>query len=89
MKLFTDHPASVGESYFEHMRAALCFSGRMLLGGLVCFIHGILPFCFKKTGGNQIRFLHDRMVVHRSKSVLMNDRDEHLADRSRTRDRQI
>ena len=30
---FTDHPASVNETYFQHMGMAFSFAGRMLLEG--------------------------------------------------------
>jgi hypothetical protein len=29
-RLFTEHPESVGESYFEHMGVALSFAGPLL-----------------------------------------------------------
>lgn len=62
---FTDHPASVDETYTEHMAAAASFGVHMLLGSVVCFIHALLPFLFVKTGSRIITQLHDRMVVNR------------------------
>lgn len=62
---FTHHPASVGESYLEHMGQAFSFSGKMLVGALACAAHGIFPFAFTKTGSNVIGSLHERMVSHR------------------------
>lgn len=50
--LFTDHPNSVGESYFEHMYFASKFGITMLVGGLSCMIHAIFPFLLKKTASN-------------------------------------
>lgn len=64
---FTEHPASVGESYGEHFVHATGFGVRMMLGGLACILHGLLPFLFVKTGSKQIETLHGRMVVNRSK----------------------
>ncbi len=64
---FTDHPATVGESYFEHMGTAFSFAGPMLLAGLACALHGIFPFLFRTTGSRTIAGLHDRMVTHRVK----------------------
>ena len=64
-RLFQDHPASVGESYGEHMQTAFSFGGRMILCGVACLIHGLLPFLFKRTGSNAIRALHDDMITHR------------------------
>ena len=64
---FTEHPASVGETYFEHLRSATSFSGRMVLGAAACFLHGVFPFLCQKTGSRQITELHDRMVANRCK----------------------
>ena len=66
-RLFTDHPASVGESYFQHMAAAWGFSWRMMLASLACLIHALLPFLFEKTGSKAITQLHDRMVANRDR----------------------
>ena len=69
MQLFTDHPASVGETYGRHLQHASGFGLRMILGGCACLIHGLLPFLFVKTGSRQITSLHDRMVGNRSGSM--------------------
>lgn len=66
-KAFTDHPATVGESYLEHMRTALGFSLTMLRSAVCCAVHAFLPFLFMKTGSNAIEDLHRRMVRQRSK----------------------
>jgi hypothetical protein len=62
---FVDHPASVGETYLEHMGVAASFGGQMVLGGLACFIHALLPFTCERAASRQIALLHDRMVVNR------------------------
>lgn len=67
MKLFTEHPRSVGETYLEHMGMAGGFGARMILGGLACLVHGLLPFLFTKTGSRAITELHGRMVTNRTK----------------------
>jgi hypothetical protein len=68
-QLFRDHPASVGETYGQHLRHASAFGVRMMLGGVACIIHGLLPFLFVRTGSAQIRTLHDRMVVNRQQPL--------------------
>ena len=62
---FTQHPASVGETYGEHFRMALGFSVHMLVGALACLVHAVLPFLFVKTGSGIIHDLYDRMVANR------------------------
>lgn len=64
---FTEHPASVGESYVEHMGMAFGFGGKMVVSGLACLIHGIFPFLFTRTGRSCIEDLHTRMVTHRDR----------------------
>ncbi len=66
-RAFTEHPASVGETYGQHMGQAASFGGWMILGGLACLIHGLLPFAFKSTGSKIITRLHARMVIHRDR----------------------
>ncbi len=63
--LFTAHPASVDESYAEHMGVAFGFALRMFLGSLACLVHAFLPFLFLKTGSDTIVALHERMVAQR------------------------
>ena len=64
-RLFTEHPASVGESYWAHLLRASWFAGKMLLGAGACLVHAIFPFVFVKTGSQTITLLHTEMVTHR------------------------
>jgi hypothetical protein len=64
-RMFTEHPASVGETYWGHLAHACWFSGKMLLGAAACFIHAIFPFLCVKTGSATISQLHTAMVTHR------------------------
>lgn len=70
VKLFTEHPASVGETYGEHLVMASGFGIRMVLGGMACLIHGLLPFLFVKTGSAQIAGLHETMVANRRRKPM-------------------
>ncbi len=63
--LFCDHPASVDETYTGHLAAAGGFALRLLVAGLVCSVHAILPFLFEKTASVIVEGLHDRMVTNR------------------------
>ena len=64
---FTDHPASVGETYGQHFVSAMGFSLSMLRAAFCCAVHAILPFMFEKTGSSCITGLYDRMVTNRSR----------------------
>ncbi len=68
-KLFTQHPETVGETYFQHMYSASSFGLKMLGGAFCCFVHAILPFMFEKKGSEMITDLHDRMVTNRHRST--------------------
>jgi hypothetical protein len=70
--LMTDHPASVNETYWQHMGVAFGFGLRMVAGGLACLVHGVLPFLFTTTGSRTITGLHDRMVAHRVRRPPMS-----------------
>lgn len=50
--IFTSHPHSIGESYFQHLKFASCFGFTMLSGGVACLVHAVLPCFFEKTGSN-------------------------------------
>lgn len=65
IRAFTEHPASVGETYAEHMARASCFGLRMIGAGIACLVHALLPFLFVRTGSVAITELNDRMVVNR------------------------
>ncbi|OYQ34563.1 capsule biosynthesis protein [Niveispirillum lacus] len=70
-RLFTEHPASVGEGYWAHMGQAFSFGFTMLFAAMACILHGLFPFLFVKTGSNTIRRLHERMVTHRDRRPVM------------------
>lgn len=62
---FTEHPASVGETYWQHMAASLSFALPMLLAALAALIHSVLPFLCVTTGSDIIARLYERMVTNR------------------------
>ncbi len=67
-RAFTEHPASVGESYGAHLAQASSFGFAMIAGGFACLVHGLFPFLFVKSGSRCIEDLHRRMVTHRDRS---------------------
>ena len=78
IRAFTEHPASVGESYGEHLLRAVCFGTRMVFAGIACLVHGVLPFLFVRTGSRAIAELNDRMVVNRRVGLPAIPGDERL-----------
>jgi hypothetical protein len=69
-KLFTEHPASVGETYFAHMFSAFGFGARLISAGLACIVHGLFPFCFTRTGSSTVKKLHHEMIQARDQRRL-------------------
>jgi hypothetical protein len=65
IRLFLEHPRSIGESYGEHMRAAGGFGVTMIVAGLACIIHAIIPGIYRTTGSDTVDRLHATMVVNR------------------------
>ncbi len=59
--IFTDHPATVSESYFEHFRFALSFALSLAGAASAALVHAFVPCLFEKTAGNIIRKLAARM----------------------------
>jgi len=66
---FRAHPASVGESYGQHLQAAAGFGAKLWLAGLLCMIHAVLPFLFVRSASAMVEGLHDRMVLHRKRNA--------------------
>lgn len=59
--LFTDHPASVNETYFGHMRFALTFSAWLAIAAGAALIHAILPFLCQTTASRILKKLTAKM----------------------------
>jgi hypothetical protein len=65
LRPFTEHPASVGETYAEHCGTAVCFGVRLILAGCACLVHGLLPCAFVRTGSRAVAELNERMIAKR------------------------
>ncbi len=60
IELFTAHPKTVGETYFEHLRFALGFSGRMFYAAGAALVHAFLPFLFVSTASTIVSDMHGK-----------------------------
>ena len=49
-----EHLNEVKETYLPHLRIAFTIGFTMLVTGVFCLIHGLIPGLFKKTGSNKI-----------------------------------
>ena len=59
IKKSKEHLNSVNESYFEHMNIATNVGLKMLSGGLMALIHGIVPGIFQIDASNKIKELYE------------------------------
>lgn len=61
--LFTQHPKSIGETYWQHLWHASKFGILMLVGAIACLIHAVLPFLFEQTASNLLFKMTKHMVT--------------------------
>ena len=61
-KIFIDHPASVDESYFEHMRFASSFAFWLAVAAGAALIHAVIPAMCESTASRIINRFHNRMT---------------------------
>lgn len=70
-----DHLRSVNETYFQHMRFAVCIGTRLIGAGIAVIIHALFPAFFQYTASQTIFRLHDDMTsrLKRTKSGEAHD----------------
>ena len=63
----TEHLRAIDKSYFEHLKDALYFGFRLLIGGIGAILHAIFPFILTSIASDTINDLH-KMNVDRLNS---------------------
>jgi Family of unknown function (DUF6356) len=66
-KLFLEHPATVDESYFEHLVFAFRFSTRLFRIGLAALMHGVVPATFETTASSEVLALAEEIRTRRQR----------------------
>ena len=59
IKKSKEHLNSVNESYIEHMSIAANVGFKMLSGGFMALIHGMVPGIFQTDASNKIKELYE------------------------------
>ena len=59
IKKSKEHLNSVNENYFEHMSIAANVGFKMLSGGFMALIHGMVPGIFQTDASNKIKELYE------------------------------
>jgi hypothetical protein len=62
-RYFTEHPASVGETYGEHFRVASHFAKELVTAAMAAACHAILPSLFPSTASSKVRRLHAEITA--------------------------
>ena len=75
---FTDHPASVGQTYFEHFKFAVKVSASLLKAFSACLIHAIYPPVHKNTASATIAELHNRIEQRKDSELIDISHDSEL-----------
>ena len=57
-KIFTDHPASVDETYTQHFTFALKFSATLFFAAGAALIHALIPCLCEKTASKLVAKLY-------------------------------
>jgi Family of unknown function (DUF6356) len=69
-RLFTSHPAAVGESYGKHFVVATAYAFRLIGAGLCAFVHAVLPFLFERTASSVVKAIYSDLVRRGASSVI-------------------
>jgi hypothetical protein len=72
-KFFTNHPASVGETYWQHFKFALNIFFSLLKAAFACLVHAILPPLFPSAASSEVRKLHQGIEARASESKQDNE----------------
>ena len=54
----TEHLRAIDKSYFEHLKDALYYGFRLLIGGIGAIIHAIFPFILTSVASDTVKDLH-------------------------------
>lgn len=70
--MFTDHPRSLGMSWWSHGVGAVKIGGEMIGAGVACLVHAVVPGLFTETAGRTVVRLHDHMQNRRAGAANPN-----------------
>lgn len=61
--MFLDHPATVNETYLQHMRFALGFAFWLGVAAVAALIHAAVPALCETTASRILKRLHGRIAA--------------------------
>ncbi len=60
-RLFLDHPRSLGMSWAGHAIGAIRIGAQLVVAGLACLVHAIVPGVFTETAGRTVTDMYGHM----------------------------
>lgn len=67
-RLLFQHPSEVGETYAEHAGVAGRFGLAMIVGGIRCLVHAVVPGIQQRAASDTVRSLHRQLEQRRGMS---------------------
>lgn len=61
VRLFLDHPRSLGMTWGGHAIGAVRIGAQLLVAGLACLIHALVPGVFTETAGRTVTHMYGHM----------------------------
>ncbi len=71
-KIFIQHPIDVGETYLQHFLHASYYGIRIVLAGIICLVHALIPGILTFTASSRIRVINEELSS-RSKNIHDNN----------------
>lgn len=68
-RLLFAHPRTVGETYVEHAGIAGRFGATMVVGGVKCLVHALLPAVFERSASDCVARLNGELTRRRAASA--------------------
>lgn len=59
-RVFLNHPASVNESYLQHLHFASHFALRLAAAAMAALVHALIPCLFEKTASRIVADLYNK-----------------------------
>jgi hypothetical protein len=63
--IFTRHPNSAGQTYWQHFLFAGLNGLRLVYAGLACIVHSIFPFVFMDTASQVVQNISEQMAARK------------------------
>lgn len=60
-RLFLDHPRSLGMTWTGHATGAVRIGARLVVAGLACLVHALVPGVFTETAGRTVTHMYGHM----------------------------